>query len=136
MLMPLFAAALMIQDAPAIPAPMPAPEPSLPASNIKLDELRIEQAAAARCAIAYATISRWQKTRDARGAEYPDTDATGGREFFVQVMAKLMDETGGTRDDIAALTLFGVMANENAVGTARLKEMMPACELMKSAAGL
>jgi len=129
MLTPLLAAALAAQEA---PPPAPAPPPAA----ISLDALPLEQAAAARCAIAYATVGRWQKAGDPRGRAYPDVEATGGREFFVRVMVKLMDDNGLSREDIAALSFRGDDENENSDGEARIRAMMPACELMKSAAGL
>jgi hypothetical protein len=131
MLSLILAAALALQSAPVSPAP--APEPNAPVS---LDSLPIEQAGAARCAIAFATVSRWQKAGDARGSGYPDIETTGGREFFVRVMVKLMDDAGLTREDIAALSVRGVEENQAPDGAERIKTMMPACELMKSAAGL
>lgn len=130
MLTILLAAALALQSTPADPAP------DAPAAPATLDALPIEQAGAARCAIAFATVSRWQKAGDARGSGYPDIEAGGGREFFVRVMAKLMDDSGFTRDDIVRLAALGVEENEAPEGAARVKAMMPACELMKSAAGL
>lgn len=123
----ILAAALALQAAPAQDAP--------PAA-ITIDTLPIEQAAAARCAIAFATVTRWQKTGDPRGQAYPDAESGGGREFFVQVMAKLMDEAGLTRDDVVKLSIRGVEDNDNPEGKTRIAQMMPACELMKSAAGL
>lgn len=121
----LFAAALAAQ-----------PAPSASAEAIALDDLPIEQAAAARCAIAFAMVSRWQKVGDPRGAAYPDMETGGGREFFVRTMAQLMDATGLTREGVAQLTLREVEASDNPAGEARLKAMMPACQMMKSAAGL
>ncbi len=132
MLTSLLAAALALQAAPAL---TPA-DPPAPASAIKIDQLQIEQAAAARCAIAFATVSRWQKAGDARGSAYPDMDTGGGREFFVQVMAKLMDEAGLTRDNVVAMAFEGVEDHEKPDGAERVAAMMPACQAMKSAAGL
>lgn len=132
MLTPLLVAALALQDAPASPAPA-APEAN---AVVTIDMLPIEQAAGARCAIAFATVSRWQKTGDARGQGYPDIEAAGGREFFVRVMAKLMEDTGLGREDIAVLSARALEDYETPEGAARIKAMMPACELMKSAAGL
>lgn len=123
------AAALALQTAPAETAP--------PANQIvTIDLLPLEHAAAARCAVAFATISRWQKTGDARGSDYPDIEATGGREFFVRVMAKLMEDTSLSREDIITLTTSAADENEGEGGAARVKAMMPACNLMKTAAGL
>lgn len=123
----ILAAALALQAAPA---------PDASPAAITIDTLPIEQAAAARCAIAFATVTRWQKTGDPRGKAYPDAESGGGREFFVQVMAKLMDEAGLTRDDVVKLSIRGVEDNDNSEGKTRIAQMMPACELMKSAAGL
>jgi hypothetical protein len=103
---------------------------------ITLDALPLEHAAAARCAVAFATVSRWQKTGDARGEGYPDIEAAGGREFFVRVMAKLMEETGMGREDVIALSTRAADDNEGEGGAERVKAMMPACNLMKTAAGL
>lgn len=131
MLTPILAAALALQDTPA-PAPV---DPPAPPGAVRIDQLPIEQAAAARCAIAFATVSRWQTAGDARGQAYADI-AGGGREFFVQVMAKLMDEAGLTREDVVALTARGVEEHDRPGGDARISAMMPTCRAMKSAAGL
>lgn len=130
MLTPLLAAALALQATRPIPEPVP---PKQGADAI--DDLPIEQAAAVRCAIAYATVSRWQKAGDARGSAYPDAEAQGGREFFVRVMAKLMD-TGVTRESIVMMTTEAAARNDTPEGAERIAQMMPACELLKSASGL
>lgn len=127
----LFAGALALQAAPPQPA-----APSTSAEAISLDDLPIDQAASARCAMAFAIVSRWQKSGDARGTAYPDMEAVGGREFFVRTMAQLMDSAGWTRDGIVQLTFREVEATDNPAGEARIKAMMPACQMMKSAAGL
>ena len=134
MLTPLLAAALALQAAPAT-APSSG-DPSAPQSAITLDQLPIAQAAAARCAIAFATVSRWQKAGDPRGSAYPDVETGAGREFFVQVMAKLMDEAGLTRDNVVALAFDGVEDHDKPDGAERVAALMPACQTMKSAAGL
>lgn len=132
MLAPLLAALLAAQAAPESPAP------AVSGANavVTLDALPLEQAAAARCAVAFATVSRWQKTGDARGKEYSDIEASGGREFFVRVMAKLMEDTGLGREDVISLTTRAADDNEGEGGADRIRAMMPACQLMKSAAGL
>jgi len=127
MLTTILAAALMLQAAPDAPAPQ---------AVFDLDSLLVAQATAARCAIAFATVSRWQKSGEARGSAYPDMETTGGREFFVQAMAQLMDAANLTREDVVALSLRELDANSTPEGEARLSAMMPACLMMKSAAGL
>lgn len=132
MLSVLLAALLAAQDAP------PSPPPAVPEANatVTLEALPLEHAAAARCAVAFATVSRWQKAGDARGSDYPDIEAAGGREFFVRVMAKVMEDTGLGREDIIALSARAADENEGEGGAERVRAMMPACNLMKTAAGL
>lgn len=127
MLMPLLTAALALQAAPAAPA--------APAEVIVIEELPIKDAAAARCALAYAAIGQWQKAGDPRGKAYPDVAASGGREFFVRVMAGLMD-TGLTRENIVTIAAEGVKRFDTPQGAAQIAQMMPACEMLKAAAGL
>jgi hypothetical protein len=127
----LLAAALVLQDAPAS-----APAVRRGNATLTLDALPLDQAAAVRCAVAFATISSWQQTDDARAAGFADIAAAGGREFFVQVMARLMDDTGLSREDIVALTATAAQENEGKGGADRLKAMLPACQLLKSASGL
>lgn len=131
MLTPLIAAALMLQDAPTprVPAPPP-PE------TITMDDLPIEQAAAARCAVAFATLARWQQDADPRAAGFAAGAGSGGREFFVQVIARVMDDAGLTRAHVQALTTREFTANDTPEGAGRIKAMLPACQMMKSAAGL
>ncbi len=124
--------ALALQDA---PAPTPA-DPPASSATLNIEQLPIEQAAATRCAIAFATVSRWQKTGDRRGSAYPDAEAGGGREFFVRVMAKLMDDAELSREGVVDLASREVAVYESPEGTERLAAMMPACQMMKSAAGL
>jgi hypothetical protein len=132
MLTPILVAALALQTAPESPPPAASGANAV----VSLDALPLEQAAATRCAVAFATVSRWQKTGDARGRDYPDIEAAGGREFFVRVMAKLMEDTGLGREEIIALSTRAADENEGEGGAARVKAMMPACNLMKTAAGL
>jgi len=130
MLVSFFAAALALQAAPA-PVEAPAAPPTA-----SLDRLTPEQATAARCAIAFAAVGRWQKAGDPRGADYPDMVAGGGREFFVRVMAKLMSEAGLTRDDVIALASGGADEYEGPEGAQAVAALMPTCQAMKTAAGL
>jgi hypothetical protein len=136
MIIPLLAsvaAPLLLQSAPATP-----PNDAVPteAPLTSLDELPIEQAAAPRCAIAFAVISRWQKTGDERGADYDDMESEGGREFFVRTMAQLIDDTGLDRAQLTRLAHEEVLKLDNEEGAQRVEAMMPACLLMKRSAGL
>lgn len=121
--------ALAIQSAPAGTAGTASP----PAS---LDALPIEQSAAPRCAVAFAVVSRWQKAGDARGDKHADVEANGGREFFVRTLARLMDDTGLSREQVTTLIFSEAGKLDNDEGAATIDAMMPACELMKDSAGL
>lgn len=131
MLMPILAAAFALQDTPAVPVPPPPPP-----ETITLEDLPIEQAAAGRCAVAYATLARWQQAQDPRAAGFAAGAGSGGREFFVQVIAKLMEEAGLTRAHVQALTAREFAKNDTAEGAERIRTLLPACDMMKSAAGL
>jgi len=128
------AAALTVQSSVATPDAIES-TPEAPAIS-SLDQLPIEQSAAPRCAIAFALVSRWQKADDARGADYIDMEANGGREFFVQTLAALMDQAELDQDDVIELAMSEVNKLDNDNGAERVEAMMPACLLMKEAAQL
>ena len=103
---------------------------------ISLDALPVEQSTALRCGVAFAVVSRWQKAGDERGASYPDMESEGGREFFVQAMADLMESQNLDRDQLMALVTTEVDALDTGDGAQRVEGMMPACLLLKESAGL
>jgi len=126
------AASLLLQAAADAPAPDAAPVPVITA----FDQLPIEEAAAPRCAVAFATVGRWQMVGDPRGADYPDMENDGGREFFVRTMANLMEGRGLSRGDVATILTNEAAALSSDEGAERVAAMMPACLLMKRSAGL
>jgi hypothetical protein len=73
-----------------------------------------------------------QASGDAKALELPSMGERG-REFFVRTTAKLMDETGLTRANIAALLAAEA---ERFQDPELLGATMPACLLMMSAAGI
>ncbi|KPQ38050.1 MAG: hypothetical protein HLUCCX21_00655 [Porphyrobacter sp. HL-46] len=122
----LAAAALALQASPAEPSPSPPP--------VRLADLSVQESAALRCSVVFAFVSDWQKDGDERGAPWPGLEEDGGREFFVRTMAQLMDRRGLDRRgvfDLVALQTAQLQASPDDVPA-----MMPACLLMKSAAGL
>lgn len=132
----LFAAlapALLLQSAGTAP---PA-DGAVPASSPMLDlaQLPINEATGPRCAIAFALVGQWQKAGDARGSQWPDMEVSGGREFFVQAMAGLMDAR-----ELDRPALLGLVARESerlqALGDEQIAGMMPGCLMIKQAAGL
>lgn len=113
-----------------------APEGSSPAGVTSFDQLPIEEAASARCGVAFAVVGRWQRDGNPRGASYPNMETDGGREFFVRAIANLMESRGLARDDVARMIVREVAALDSDEGSDRVDAMMPACLLMKQSAGL
>ena len=101
-----------------------------------LDQLPIEEATSARCAVAFAIVGQWQRSGDPRGSDYPDMASGGGREFFVRAIATLMESRGLSREAVNTVIGAEVRALSSPEGAQRFSSMMPACLLMKQAAGL
>lgn len=96
-------------------------------------QLGLQQQTALRCSAAIAVASALQESGDAPAMEdYPPL-AERGREFFVRSTAKVMEETGMTREQIAAA--LEAEARDLAKPR-RLQEVMPACLLLLDASGL
>lgn len=107
-----------------------------PVSLTSFDQLPIEEAATARCGVAFAVVGRWQREGGPRGANYPDMATGGGREFFVRAMANLMDTRELDRVAVERLIVREVAMLDSDEGSDRVEAMMPACLLMKQSAGL
>lgn len=106
-----------------------------PAPITDLAQLPVTEATAPRCAIAFALVGQWQQAGEPRGQQFPNMQAGGAREFFVQAMAALMDAQRLDRN-----ALLAVVARETeklqAGGDEAIAAMMPACLSIKQAAGL
>lgn len=101
-----------------------APPPALP-------RLTDAQMTALRCAVVFARGARMQREGAPAAAEWPDL-STRGREYFVRVTAKLMDETRASREQVAGLAgTVPNLENDAAVAAA-----MPGCLPLLAAAGL
>jgi hypothetical protein len=90
--------------------------------------------AALRCGVAFAVVHGWQVDDDPRGAAFPVMENTGGREFFVRTTAQLMDERG--LDRAGVLDLVAEQARAFTRDASEVEAIMPACLMMKRAAGL
>ena len=110
-------------QAAAPPAPQDAPA---------ADALPADQQGAIRCSAAFALVAERQRQGDEAALVYPPVGERG-REFFVRTGARLMDETGMTRDAVEARlrTQAGVILAEGS-----LDEIMPACLMLLDASGL
>ncbi len=108
---------------------------ALLAAPVAPPNLSEEDRALLRCAAAFALVAGEQAMGNDAAQKWPPVEVRG-KEFFVRVMAKLMDEAGLTRADVVELTARGVEEHDRPGGDARISAMMPACRAMKSAAGL
>lgn len=108
------AAALAAQPVPAAPA------------------LSQDDRALLRCAAAFAILAEGQANGNAAAKKWPPIEARG-REFFVQVLAQMMDRTGLDRNGIARLISDEA---QNLWDTQEAEKIMPACLVMLDASGV
>lgn len=95
-------------------------------------QLSQENAALLRCAAAFALVSYGQERGNEAALKWPQIDPRG-REFFVQALAKLMDETGYAREEVSRLA--SSMA-QRLLDEDQLDAVMPACLSMLEASGV
>ena len=91
--------------------------------------LNLEQKAGVRCATAFALVTALQ---DNGGAREFQRLGQREKEFFVRTTARIMDETGATREQIEEL----IRREIDNLSPEALNETMPACLLMLEASGL
>ncbi|GAA0756735.1 hypothetical protein FHS52_000300 [Erythromicrobium ramosum] len=125
MLTPLLAAALALQSAPG-PAPALAPATSEPAP------LSQEDRALLRCAAAFAILADGQAKGNAAAQKWPPIEARG-REFFVRVLAQVMDRTGLDRDGISRLISAEAQALWDSQET---EKVIPSCLVLLESSGI
>ena len=94
--------------------------------------LTLPQQTSLRCAAAFALVERDRANGTSAYGTYPDLKVRG-KEFFVRTAARVMDETGSTREQVQQL-LQGEA--EELSQSDRLREVMPACLLLLDASGL
>lgn len=92
--------------------------------------LNLEQTTALRCSAAFALVAQMQEQGDA--SQYPLLEERG-REFFVRSIARVMDETGATREQVVTLMAEQV---EGLSDQSELDAAMPPCLLLLEASGL
>ena len=89
------------------------------------------QAAALRCGIVFALGAKMQADKAPLAAGWPPLGARG-KEYFVRVTAKLMDDTGASREVLAAMAMRQVPALSE---PAALAAAMPGCLPLLDASG-
>jgi hypothetical protein len=111
-------APLSLQAAPVVPAP-----------QVQLTQ---ENAALLRCSAAFALVSFGQANGNEASMRWPALDPRG-QEFFVRSMAKLMDDTGLSRDEVSQLASDEA---QRLLDEDQVDAVMPACLLMLEASGV
>ena len=114
-----FPALALVLTAPALAQEQGPPKP-----------LSLQQASALKCSAAFAIGATMQAR--GQGTEWPALGQRG-REFFVRASAQIMDETGRTRDQVAA-ELSGEAKQLGEPGA--LAAAMGPCLLLLDASGL
>jgi hypothetical protein len=102
------------------------------ASDAAAPVLNPQQASALRCGVVFALGARMQSEGVAQAAGWPPL-GTRGKEYFVRVTARLMDETGASRDALAGIAMQQIPALE---GKGAVSEAMSQCLPLLDAAGL
>ena len=119
---------LIVPAALALAALVPAARAQTPPAP----ELTAQQTTALRCSVAFALAADGQAMWEPAMAEYPALGERG-REFFVRSSAQIMDQTGMTREQVAALLAAEI---EELRASEALGAVMPPCLLLLDASGL
>ena len=118
----------LLPAAAVLTALVPAAQAQQPAAP----ELTLQQKTALRCSTAFALVAEGQARGDPAVAQYPPLGERG-REFFVRSSAQIMDETGLSREAVAALLAAEIEALRE---PGALDGVMPPCLLLLDASGL
>lgn len=94
--------------------------------------LTLEQQTAVRCSAAFALVANGQANGDSQALRYPAL-AERGREYMVRSSARLMDEAGISREQVAALLQAEAQALRE---EGRLDSIMQPCLAVLEASGL
>lgn len=95
-------------------------------------DLTLQQRTSMRCAAAFAIVAQGQQAGNRQALAFPAL-GNRGKEFFVRASAKLMDETGLSREQVSAV----LSAEAQALWDGQLTEqVMPACLSLLDASGL
>ena len=113
-------AALTLAATPAMPAAATPPSLTPP------------QAAALRCGVVFAMGAKMQADGKPVATNWPPLDQRG-REFFVRTAARIMEETGASRDAIQALAAAQLITLR---GDGAVAAAVPGCIVLLDAAGV
>ena len=104
---------------------------TVPAQAAALPARTPPQTRALRCSVVFARGARMQADRNPAAAGWPPL-ALRGKDYFVRVLARLMDDTGAGRDALAALAARELpgLKTDSALAAA-----MPGCLSLLDASG-
>ncbi len=91
-----------------------------------------ESAAMLRCSAAFALVSYGQANGDEAVRAWPKIDPRA-REFFVRSLAKIIDDTGMTREQVSQMAEAEA---QRLIDNNLLNSVMPGCLLMLDASGV
>ena len=91
-----------------------------------------ENSALLRCSAAFALVSYGQANGDENVSQWPPIDPRG-REFFVRALAKIIDDTGLSREQVSQMAEAEA---QRLIDEDQLDEVMPGCLLMLDASGV
>ncbi len=89
------------------------------------------QAQALRCGVVFALGARMQADKSPLAEDWPALTIRG-KEYFVRVTARLMDDTGASRETISAMAMRHAPALSDPAATAAA---MPGCLPLLDASG-
>lgn len=89
------------------------------------------QAEALRCGVVFALGAKLQADKNPAANGWPSLGARG-KEYFVRVTARLMDDTGASRDTLAAMAMRQIPALSDPVV---LAAAVPGCLPLLEASG-
>lgn len=107
--------------------------PAAPAPPVAIPVLTLEQSSALKCGVGFA-MAEQIRGEDGRVSPPSPELRTRGREFFVRGAARIMDQTGASREEIAALV--AAQSAELRANPEQIDAMMPACLLLLEASGI
>lgn len=111
----------------SVPAAAQSAAAALPAAS---QGLTLEHRMLLKCSAAFALVAHGQSQGQAEALGYT-VSAAEGREYFVQAMAQVMDDTGFSRDEVTE-QLTQEAARLSANGGQGLADIMPACTVSLS----
>ncbi len=99
--------------------------------------LTLQQQTNLRCGVAFGMVAGYQEREEAPGAAYPAMEQRG-MEFFVQTMAKIMEDERFTREVVTSLigTEMKYFDYGSEEGYDSIQSVMPACLAILDASGL